>query len=169
VLAAVRPDHFGAPTPCASWDVRALINHFIGTARWAAATIGGNDVVARDHTVGDCLIAYDDSVRDAIAAFESPGTLEQTFTLPFGELSGPALMGMIAGDLFTHGWDLARAIGHHTDLDPELADELLIQAKAGVTDAMRGPDGVSSFGPIVDAPADSSPADRLAAFLGRSK
>jgi hypothetical protein len=70
--------------------------------------------------------------------------------------------------LINHGWDLARAIGHHTDLDPELADELLVQARVEILDAYRGPEGEAIFGPIVAAPPGACPADRLAAFLGRS-
>jgi hypothetical protein len=31
---------------------------------------------------------------------------------------GAALLGLAATEQFTHGWDLARAIGQHTDLDP---------------------------------------------------
>jgi uncharacterized protein (TIGR03086 family) len=169
ILAKVQADQLDAPTPCASWDVRALINHFVGTARWAAATIStGDDVADEDYAAGDFLTSYDESIRGALAAFESVGALEKMVTLPFGEFSGVALMGLISRDQFTHGWDLARAIGHHTDLDPELADELLIQAQTEVPEAFRGPEGVAPFGPILDAPARACPADRLAAFLGRS-
>jgi hypothetical protein len=35
VLAEVRPGQLELPTPCASWQVRDLIDHFIGTARWS--------------------------------------------------------------------------------------------------------------------------------------
>src|SRR3984957_6609745 len=46
ILAEVRSGDLDAPTPCASWDVRALVNHFVGTARWWAATVSGDDDVA---------------------------------------------------------------------------------------------------------------------------
>jgi hypothetical protein len=65
-----------------------------------------------------------------------------------------------------HGWDLARAIGQHTDLDPGLAAALLSQARLAITDVYRGPDGQALFGPAAAAPAGAGPADRLAAFLG---
>jgi hypothetical protein len=39
VLTKVRPEDLDAPTPCASWDVRALVNHFVGTAL-ASALLG---------------------------------------------------------------------------------------------------------------------------------
>ena len=169
VLAQVRPDQLDAGTPCASWDVRALINHFIGSARWAAATLGASvEITDMDYAAGDVRASYDDGIKVALAAFESDGALERTVKLAFGEFSGVALMGLAATDQFVHGWDLARAIGHVCDLDPDLADELLDQARVAIPDAYRGADGVALFGPIVEAPAGARPADRLAAFLGRA-
>lgn len=46
ILTRVQPKDLDASTPCASWDVRALVNHFVGTARWWAATVSGDDGVA---------------------------------------------------------------------------------------------------------------------------
>jgi uncharacterized protein (TIGR03086 family) len=168
VVAMVRPDQLAAPTPCASWDVRALISHFVGTARWAAVTISGDSAEdTQDRGAGDFLASYDESIEMALAAFGADGALERTVSLPFGEYTGLALMQLCAGDQFTHGWDLARATGQPTDLDPDVARELLIQARASVRDEMRGPDGAAVFGPAVVAPPGSGPADQLAAFLGR--
>jgi uncharacterized protein (TIGR03086 family) len=168
VLSVVQPDQLSVTTPCASWDVRGLINHFVGSARWAAAVINGDEPAQDDFVAGDFRARYDESMDTALAAFESAGALEKTVVLPFGEASGAALMGIATGDQFVHGWDLARALGHRTDLDPELADELLAQAHAMISEDSRGPDGVAPFGPVVRPPAGASPADRLAAFLGRS-
>jgi len=166
VLAVVEPDQLDAPTPCASWDVRALIDHVIGSARWAAATIGAGG----EATDGDdgFLARYDASIAVAITAFEADGVGGRSVHLPFGEFSGAELLSLAATDQFVHGWDLARAIGHHTDLDPDLADDLLAQARVSILDSYRGPDGVALFGPATTAPPGAHPADRLAAFLGRS-
>jgi uncharacterized protein (TIGR03086 family) len=183
ILAQVQEGQLSAPTPCVSWDVRTLIDHFIGTARWAADAVSAADGAATDEAAAkaagdavdtgnygaaDLLARYDEAIETTLAAFGSAGVLEKTVSLPFGEFSGAALMGLAARDQFTHGWDLARAIGHHTDLDPEVAGELLIQARTEITEAFRGPDGAAFFGPAADAPASASPADRLAAFLGRT-
>jgi len=169
ILAKVSRDQLAAPTPCASWDVRALINHFIGTARWAAASVAGEAAVAEvDYAAGDFVAAYEESIQIAVASFAAEGALDRTVRLPFGEFPGAALMVLAATDQFTHAWDLARAIGLPTDLDPGLATELLGQARRGVTDSMRGADGQAPFGPAVVAPATAGPADRLAAFLGRA-
>ena len=66
-----------------------------------------------------------------------------------------------------HGWDLAKATGQPSDLNPELASQVLDNAKKAIPDTFRGPDGKAPFGPALDAPAGAPPADQLAAFLGR--
>jgi uncharacterized protein (TIGR03086 family) len=169
ILAKVQPGDLGAATPCASWDVNALVNHFVGTARWWAAIVTGAGAAGEaGYAAGDFVSAYEESIEIATSAFGTEGVLEETFRLDLGEFSGAALLGLAATEQFTHGWDLARAIGQPTDLDPELAAELLAQARFAVSDAYRGPDGVGLFGPATQAPAGANPADQLAAFLGRS-
>ncbi|SEO86132.1 TIGR03086 family metal-binding protein [Actinacidiphila rubida] len=167
VLAGVRPEHLGAATPCGAWDVRALIDHVVGSAWWGAGAVTGADV-GEDPASGDLLARYDESARVALDAFASPGVMTRRIDLGFGVFSGAELAGMVARDQFTHGWDLARAIGHSTDLDRPLAGQLLVQARAEILDAYRGPEGDALFGPVVEPPAGACPADRLAAFLGRS-
>lgn len=84
--------------------------------------------------------------------------------LPFGEYPGAAFMGLATTDTFAHGWDLAKATGQSTDLDPELAETLL--ANAAIPDGFRG-DEPMPFGAKREAPAGSTAADRFAAHLGR--
>jgi uncharacterized protein (TIGR03086 family) len=168
VLTRVRPEDLDGPTPCASWDVRALVNHFVGTTRWWATTIAGDGGVAdADYAAGDFVAAYAESIRIAVAAFGADGALDRTIRLPFGEFPGTVLLSLATMEQFTHGWDLARAIGQPTDLDPGLATGLLSQARLAIADAYRGPDGQALFGSARQAPAGAGPADHLAAFLGR--
>lgn len=169
VLSTVKPDQLDLPTPCASWDVRSLINHFVGTARWAADMVGGAaGTPGEDYAAGDFLAAYDEYAAVALAAFAADGALDRTVRLPFGEMSGGEFMDLASTDQFVHAWDLARATGHDTDLDPEFAGDLLAKARVAVPDAYRGPDGVAPFGPVVEPRPGACPADRLAAFLGRA-
>lgn len=168
VLQKVQPGDLDAPTPCASWDVRALINHFTDTARWWAGVLSGtSEPTDADYTAGDFVAAYEESARMAAAAFEADGVLGRMIRLPFGEFPGAAVRSMAALDQFAHGWDLARAIGYPGDLDPGLATELLASARLAITDGFRGPDGQAPFGPVAPAPAGAGPADQLAAYLGR--
>ena len=68
-------------------------------------------------------------------------------------------------DTFTHAWDLARATGQPTNLDPKLADTLLEAARPYFADVPR--DG-RRFAEPQPTPADATPADCLAAFFGRT-
>ena len=173
ILASVQPGQLDAPTPCASWDVRALINHFIGTARWWAGVVDGQDAgagaddAAVDYAAGDYVAAYTDACKVAVAALGAQDVPGRMIRLPFGEFPGAVVIAMAALDQFTHGWDLARAIGNPADLDPDIAADLLSHARVAITDGFRGPDGAAPFGPATEAPAGAGPADQLAAFLGR--
>src|SRR5271169_5500481 len=102
VLVQVQAGQMDAPTPCAAWDVRSLIEHFTGSARWAAAAIGGAEAANEDRTV-DLIAAYDQGIRVALAAFGAEGALEKAVTLPWGEFSGAALMWLAVNDQFVHG------------------------------------------------------------------
>jgi len=175
VLANVKPDQYDAPTPCASWDVRRLISHYVGAAYWFAecvnAGVAPEDDTSEsvDYTQGDLLAAYDAGIKAAIEAFGAPGAQEKIVKLPFGELPGAIFMGIATNDVFTHAWDLAKATGQSTDLDPEFAAQLTEAARIFVSDDFRGPDGSGApFGPEQTAPEGATAADRHAAFLGRS-
>jgi uncharacterized protein (TIGR03086 family) len=170
VLTNVTPAQLDASTPCASWDVRTLLNHVVGGTHHFARSMRGEAAPggeAPDFAAGDFVAVFDDGAAQAVAAFAAPGAAEQMVTLPFGTLPGAAFMSIAATDSFAHGWDLARATGQSSDLDPKLAALLLENAKGFLPDALRGPDGTAPFGPRADAPASATAADELAAFLGR--
>ena len=173
VLANVKAEQLDEPTPCASWKVRDLVNHVVGGTQWFASAVNeggttddGND--GANFAAGDYMAAFDSGAKDAVAAFSAPGALEKQLNLPFGTFPGSAFLGLATTDAFTHGWDLAKATGQATNLEPALAAQLLEGAKASIPDQFRGPDGKAPFGPVVEAPAGASNADQLAAFLGRT-
>ena len=175
ILAKVSPKQLGKSTPCASWKVRDLVNHTVGSTYWFAETVetgvapateddtGGGDV-----TSGDIMASYAEGSKGAVAAFNAPGAMEKTVKLPFGEMPASAFLMMAAIDQFQHGWDLAKATGQAVKLDPDLAAQLLGFARAAIPDAFRGPDGKAPFGPAVSVPESASAADQLAGFLGRT-
>ena len=174
VLENVKDDQLDDPTPCQSWDVRAVVNHIIGGANWfAISTENGaspedDTTEDTDYAGGDRLAAFDDGVKKAVAAFNAPGAQEKMIKLPFGEFPGAIFMALATTDTFTHGWDLARATGQDAGrLDPDLAQQLLVGARAAVPDQFRGPDTKAPFGPAVDVPESAPAADQLAGFLGR--
>jgi uncharacterized protein (TIGR03086 family) len=174
LLQKVTPDDYDRPTPCASWTVRELVNHIAEGANWFALCVEGgaapdpDPTHGVDYAAGDLLASYDKGVEASLAAFGAPGAQERIIKLPFGELPGAAFMGIATNDVFVHGWDLAKATGQPSDLDPEVAGQLLGMVQGFVGDELRGPDGSGlPFGPTREAPASAGAADQLAAFLGR--
>lgn len=170
VLANVKLDQLSDPTPCASWQVRDLINHIIGGSFYFAETVNdgkGTSPSETDFTGPDMVATYDDGIAQTVAAFNKPGAMQRSVELPFGTLPMPAWLGIATTDAFTHAWDLARATGQSTDLDPELAAQLLEASKAFIQPAFRGEDTKAPFGAEASAPAGACAADQLVAFLGR--
>jgi len=164
VLANVSPDRYRGRTPCSEWTIRDLIEHVIGgnerVGIWAGRT---EKPAARPD---DIMAAHRAAAAAAQEVFAGPDGMSTMFKLPFGELPGQLFIGLRTSDVLTHAWDLAAATGQSTDLDPELSAEQLAAVRAFVGPQLRGPD--KPFGPERPCPADSAPADQLAAFLGRN-
>jgi uncharacterized protein (TIGR03086 family) len=189
ILAGVLAADLGLATPCRSWTVKDVVNHIIGSAAWYAGlaeegaiadtdeagdAVGddqaGGDAAGggeTDHTLGDFHATFQREADRLVAAFSAPGAMDKIMEMPFGGMPGSVCVWIAAGDIFTHGWDLAKATGQPSDLDPELAVKLLAQVEKLLPDALRGPEGEAPFGPKVQVAGSASAADRLAAFEGR--
>src|SRR6185503_6580845 len=74
--------------------------------------------------------AFDLSAAGAKAAMISPGAMERVAPTPMGEQPGAFIVHMRVNELIVHSWDLAKATGQSTDIEPELADQALAQWQA---------------------------------------
>ena len=166
-------DSLDAPTPCTEWDVRALLNHVIGTLwlaeglladqppRYAMAPGG---LPPADLAGADPAAAYAEASAAALAAAGTGDALTRMHVTPLGQMPGPGLAGFTTLDILVHGWDLAKATGQPTDLDGRLAAHVLDFA----AQALATPDSrAGRIGPAVPAAANAPVTSRLAAFLGR--
>ena len=166
VAAKLTPEDLDRPTPCTEWTVRDLLNHFLWTAtRLSEATVGKSGPAAGEDLVGnDAPLAVASRLRAAQELWHRPGALDVMCSLPIGELPGSMAATISLVDTYTHRWDLARAVGGDTELDPELAEACLTFTQAFVTDALRAQVG---FHPPVEPPAGATAGQRLVSFLGR--
>jgi uncharacterized protein (TIGR03086 family) len=172
VLENVTPEQLeGTETPCASWSVKELVDHIVNGTTWFATiaetgTPPGEDAFP-PFTTENVVEVFDGGSARAVKAFAADGAMERIMHLPFGDLPGAAFVYIACGDTFTHGWDLARATGQSTDLDPETATQLLEIVTPMLPDDFRGEEGQAPFGPRQDASARATAADKVAAFMGR--
>lgn len=169
VVAGTRRDQLDDATPCTDWNVRDLLNHVIGGCLTYVAGAAGTRVNmsdGTDHVAHDHVGPYERAAQAALDAFSAPGALEREFSLPWGDTPGSAALGLALADAAVHGWDLARATGQQVTIDDDIADAIY-----GMTTQMMAPKGPYPrgdwFKDPVEIGGESSPADRLLAYLGR--
>jgi uncharacterized protein (TIGR03086 family) len=165
----IRPDQYDLPSPCAEWNVRALLNHLVAAnhlfTAWAAGEQPDMGVFAADHLGGgEPAKAYEEAARAALDAFAMPGATDRAAPLPSGG-TGPRVVDMYLMEQVLHGWDLAAATGQDRDRDPEVTRAAYDSWYGRVPPEVREMGTV--FGPEQPCPPDAAVADRLAAYLGR--
>jgi uncharacterized protein (TIGR03086 family) len=163
-----------APTPCTEWDVRALLNHVIGTL-WLAEGLLADQTPRYPMAPGglppvdlagqDPAAAYAEAAAAALAAAAAGDALTRVHVTPLGDMPGPVLAGAITLDMLVHGWDLAVATGQPADLDGRLAAHVLGFAEQALA-TPEARDG--RMDPPLAVAADAPVTQRLAAYLGRT-
>ena len=159
------------PTLCVEWTVKDLINHMVtGATMFAISAEQGSvpdDELGRlmsgDNVGNDPSAAWDAASKRALTAFETPGAMEKTVKLPFGEMPGGVALNIAIFDVATHAVDLARATGQ-TVSDTELLEDTLVIAQQMLSPELRKP-GI--FGDAQPCASDAPVDDRLLAFTGR--
>ena len=157
------------PTPCDGWSVHELLNHIVGGNFWAAELAAGKTIdEVGDRLDGDMLgddpsAAYRASAEVAAAAFNAPGAMDAPCAVSYGPVPGSVYCGHRIVDVAIHGWDLAKATGQDTTLDPELVDAVA----AIVAPQVDLLSGSGMFGTTVVVAADADAQTRLLSQLGR--
>ena len=167
-VAALTPDDLMRPTPCAEWDVRALLNHVLGNNHLYARAVTGEAVdwaERDDDRVGDDAAAVFAASATAVTAAFDGADLDAEVALPFGRLPGAQAVAVHFVDVLAHGWDLAVALGRDAALDHELASTALDIVGFYPPDVFGSP---VFFAEQQPCPADAPPDVRLVATLGRT-
>ncbi|PZG25550.1 TIGR03086 family protein [Spongiactinospora gelatinilytica] len=171
IIRDLKPDHLTAPTPCADFDVRALVHHLLfwgpsleGAARKKAAPPPAATEGELDLTGGDWAADLVAQVGRTATAWDDPAAW--TGTTHMGgptELPAALVGGMVVVEFLVHGWDLARAAGRPVTLDAALL--AYAHEEVAKTAAMGREMGV--YGPEVPVPDGSPPLDRVLGLTGR--
>ncbi|MGQ0464137.1 MAG: TIGR03086 family metal-binding protein [Sporichthyaceae bacterium] len=151
----IAPADWQRPTPCAEWDVYALVNHVvIGGGRYARLLRGGAraDFVAERRTdglAGGAVEGWASNSALCAAAFAEPGALARVVPFSTGEVSGRILGQIRVVEVVVHTWDLSRALGFDETTDPDLAAFALRAWSENALPLQSG--GVPFFAPPTDA------------------
>ncbi|NNH74797.1 TIGR03086 family protein [Nocardia uniformis] len=167
---AVRPDELGNSTPCADYDVRALLGHMISVLyKIARVGAGGDAREIADVIDGiadtDWADAFTKARSDVERVWAADEMLDRMVTLPWATLPGRVALDAYTHEFTAHAWDLAHATGRLSELDPDLAVRALDAFPKFAPPETRS--GQGPFGPAIAVSADADAYIRLAAYLGR--
>jgi len=155
VLAAVHADQLSGPTGCEDWTVEQLIAHLLADTSNFVTMMRGDDP--------DWSAGLPPLPEDWAAAFRSGADdLIHLWHQREDDDAGPP-PDMQTAEFAVHTWDLARATGQSSALDPEVAEHGLAYMSANLKPEMRG----DAFRAEIEVADDAPVYDRLAAFAGR--
>lgn len=167
VISQVHPDDLALPTPCAQWDLRALLVHTV-SLNLGFAEAARSETAAASWSAGtldpDPATAFAVSAAEVADAFAADGLLVQPVTVAtFGVFPGEVAVMMHLIDIVAHSWDVARTLGEDWALEDDLVEATLTVALR--FPMPRGPG--QAFGTLVDVPQDAPAPVRLLGYLGR--
>jgi uncharacterized protein (TIGR03086 family) len=159
-----------AVTPCPGFDLRALVDHFVGTSS-ALARVGlGEPLDAANPWGGGDGAADGDwsgRLRSNLDAIGRGWSRPETWAGEV-EVGGSAMPRSMVGEMALvevtmHGWDVARALGRTLELEPEVAGAVH-RAAASTAELGRR---MGAYGPEVPVPAGAPALDRALGQTGR--
>lgn len=169
IVAAVRPEQAGLPTPCLEWDVRTLLSHMVGGVTRIALVGEGADALSLPPFAGtgdDWAGEYRAAGERAAAAWADDAKLDAVSAVPWGKVPGRVAVAGYVREVLAHGWDLAVATGQEPERDQELGAFALELSRRSLP--AEGREGIP-FGPVVPAQAGAGAYAQLAAWLGRAQ
>jgi uncharacterized protein (TIGR03086 family) len=164
VVTAVREEDLARPTPCAGWDLEALLAHMTGqNVGFATAVIDAEpglvDFAPLPHGGWP---ASAEALTAALAAAREDRAVLLAEIHPNRRFPLRAVVGMHLLDTVVHTWDVATALGDAERPDDELVAAVLEQARL----VPAGPAPGAAFAPALPA-ADLDPWAEALALLGR--
>ena len=167
-VAGVGEKHWDGATPCAEWNLRALLSHVVWGGNMAKAVMerqrpgsAGGDLLG-----SDALAAYDTANAGAIEAAKANNAMDMANMVraPWGEMPAPYFIFSMFQDVLIHGWDIAKATGQDAMLPPELV-ETNYMVTLPMKDQFRGS---GTYGEAeVEVSGSASTQTKLLGMLGR--
>ncbi|KAB2351457.1 TIGR03086 family metal-binding protein [Actinomadura rudentiformis] len=131
IARGVKADQLGDVTPCAEYDVRALVNHWVlytshGLERRAQRRPIPEELTERDFAGEEGWAeAYAAQLDRAVAAWSDPAAWEGEIDLGFATSPASEVAQLIIKETAVHGWDVARATGQEFHVSDAVGEMLL--------------------------------------------
>ncbi|GAB3441777.1 TIGR03086 family metal-binding protein [Actinophytocola sediminis] len=168
IVARVRPVDLDRQTPCAGWDLRALLAHMIGQDHGFAAAVLADVPAGAFAPRAPSIDARDAGVAVVAASFAAADPDRPVLLAEFGDRRFPlhTVIGFHLLDTLVHGWDVAASLGIDVTYDEELVLAARAQAELVPAGAARAtPD--APFAAVLPVAEESTGWARVLALLGR--
>ena len=161
-IAQVSTEHLARPTPCAEFDLAALLDHLATSIeRFTGALTGTVPPDHRPPTDAAEVASRYAALRPANLQAWAGADPSALLRIPLGEVPASVVVHLNLSEIVLHGWDVSRATGERAEVPEPLAAAVLAFGQAFLSDELRA----RAFAPRVDH--DGSTSDRMAAFYGR--
>ena len=158
-VAAVQPDRWDTPSPCAAWTARDVVGHIVEMHSVMLHPLD-RTLSPAPALADDPLGAFKAARADVEALLDDPAQAGLEIDAPMGRMTVEQHVEQVPStDMVLHGWDLARATGQDATIDPAEVEALWAGMSAIPAELMEqfrtpgafGP-GVEVFGPEVTVP-----------------
>ena len=175
VIHEVRTDRMDSGSPCAAWDLRALLEHMIGQNHgFADAAEGTGDApvtafAPRSFAAVGLAAAWDASADRVAAVFAAAPEEREVLLVEVSRQQRfpvTTALGIHLLDTVVHTWDVATAAGRWFRPDDDLAELVAGQAALVPGGRAREQPG-AAFAPARAVPPGTDPWTAALALLGR--
>jgi uncharacterized protein (TIGR03086 family) len=168
IVTRVRPADLDRPTPCAGWDLHALLAHMTGQDRGFAAAVLADvpeEAFAPREPTTDAWTA---GAAVVVAAFAAADPDRPVLLPEFAGRRFPlhVVIGFHLLDTLVHGWDVAATLGIDVTYDEDLRAAAHIQAELVPTGAVRAAPG-APFAPVLPSADEATGWAHTLTLLGR--
>ncbi|MGD9989527.1 TIGR03086 family metal-binding protein [Pseudonocardia sp.] len=169
-VAAVSPDRWADPSPCAEWTARDVVGHVVDMHQAVLKPVG-RALSPAPSVDDDPLAAFLAARADVESMLADPEVAGRPVDTPMGRATAAGHVdAVVSTDMVLHRWDLARATGQDDTIDPAEVERLW-PTMSTMPEMMRTPEafgpGIVVFGPVVPVPGDAPLQDRLLGAAGR--
>lgn len=175
IVARIRQEDLPRSTPCAGWDLAALLTHAVGQNHGFAVALRDGDAPASAYAGPGELDAarlpalWSDSAAELAAAVEGAAADQPVRLVEFGPdavFPAATVVGFHLLDTTVHAWDIATSLGEDFRPDDDLVTATLEQARLVPGGDARTRPGAAFAPALADGAAD--PWTEVLAVLGRS-
>jgi uncharacterized protein (TIGR03086 family) len=169
VVCGVSPDKLSAATPCADWDLRALLNHMILWTAYSAERRARdeqvpNELMSKDFVAEPGYAAdYAAQLDKAVAAWSDPTAWQRNLNVMGTPSPAADVAALLIAETVLHSWDAAKASGQDYACRDDVAGAVLtaVEANAELFRQYQG------FADSIPVPASASVLDRALGLSGR--